>query len=119
MRKRFVSENSGLRRLTTSLLAPVTGHSTDHLVFLASDTISSTLGVPLGTGCVVFSLACCMLGLALLLKVGRAENVSERLLDGALGGVELARGFAVDDDGFVSTYLGSIAAQGRTLGRRT
>lgn len=76
-------------------MAAVSRHSTDNLILLAGNAVTGSFGVALSASSVILGLPSYVLGLSLLLKVGRAEDIAQRLFDVALGRMELTGGLAV------------------------
>ena len=78
------------RKLTGQLLRTVTGQTSNGGILLANSTISDALGQVLGLCSVEFSLSSSVFFTARLLQIFGASQMTDRLNDGALGGVESA-----------------------------
>ena len=76
----------------------VTSQGPDDSVLLTTEAVLGTFNVPLGLGCLVFSLALGVFFFTRLLPGFSTRQVADGLDDGTLGRVELTSGLAITED---------------------
>ena len=108
---------------TTDFLLAIVGEGAENGILLAGHAVCSTFDIILGTGRVVLGLSGNVLFAARLLPRGRPRKVANCLDKGALGGVELASGFAENRSAQVEGRHGRLGGSvlwlslGRVVGR--